>query len=289
LRHVAAAGLVLACATLAGCVLSPPSGDAPLRYRDEVFGQVDVRSNLRYGTAAELQLDLYEPRGDTAARRPAVIWVHGGGFSRGSRRNEKIVDLATTYARLGYVGVAISYRLLAPDTCAEDPREPECAVAARAAKHDAHAAVRWLRASAQSLRIDPTRIAIGGFSAGAIVALAVGTSPEDAGAGGNPGFASDVRAVVSNCGGFPSGDPVYETITPGDAPTVFFHGSADRTVPLAWARATHDALQADGVVTGLHVFQGQGHCPRWADTRQFTVDQSKYFLYYLMDLRTASA
>jgi hypothetical protein len=58
-------------------------------------------------------------------------------------------------------------------------------------------------------------------------------------------------------------------------------------VPLAWARATCDAVRADEVPAILHVFDRAGHCPPWDRYRTFTVNQSNYFLYYLMDLGNA--
>jgi dienelactone hydrolase len=284
--------LCLAGAVLAGCTIPPPPGDAPLRYRDQVFPGVDVQSNVSYGVAPDLQgnpvtlrLDRYEPAGDTAARRPAVIWVHGGGFSRGSRLNPKIVDLSTTFAKLGYVSVAISYRLLAPPNCADNPSLDACETAAVAAQHDAQAAVRWLRANATSLRIDPARIAIGGFSAGAITSIAVGARPDDPGGSGNPGQPSDVRAVVSNCGALPPDHEHY--ISRGDAPTLFIHGTADTIVPITWARSNRDAMAADGIAAILDEIRGAGHCPNWDQWRQRTVDQSKHWLYYMLGLQGA--
>lgn len=172
---------------------------------------------------------------------------------------------------------------VAPDYCAEEFDETppqECVDAAIAAKHDAQAAVRYLRSRASELRIDPGRIAIGGFSAGAIASLLVGTGPEDVGSSGNPGFPSNVQGVVSNCGALPND----EAISAGDAPTVFFHGNADPLVPVAWAQSNFEAFWAVDVPANLIRFPGEGHCPNWERTRQTTVDQSKYFLYYLMDL-----
>jgi dienelactone hydrolase len=230
------------------------------------------------GNPVSLRLDLYQPAGDTAARRPAVIWVHGGGFTRGSRLNPKIVELSNFYARLGYVSAAISYRLLAPDDCS--PGVPECVAAAIAAKHDAQAAVRWLRSQASSLRVDVDRIAIGGFSAGAVTSLLVGTGPEDPGSSGNPGFSSRVQGVISNCGGLP-GD---QGISAGDAPVSFFHGTADRLVPPEWAESNFAALWAVDVPAQMHMFQGAGHCPNWEQYGGVTREQSSRFLYYVMGL-----
>ena len=80
-------------ALLAGCTVPVPPGTAPLRYRDAVFAAADVSRDVTYGAAPDLQgrpvtlrLDLYQPRGDTVARRPAVVYVHGGGFTAGDKR-----------------------------------------------------------------------------------------------------------------------------------------------------------------------------------------------------------
>src|SRR6185436_6326135 len=61
-----------------------PPGDAPLRYRDAIFANVTLTSNVTYGSAVNnsgqtvtLLLDVYEPTGDAITARPAIIWVHG--------------------------------------------------------------------------------------------------------------------------------------------------------------------------------------------------------------------
>src|SRR3954451_18953872 len=96
-----------------------PSGPAPLRYRDEVFGNYTVTTDLQYGNATgfdgspvALKLDLYQPTNDHAAQRPAIVWVHGGGYVGGDKARGPAVILAPIYAKLGYVFVSINYRLL---------------------------------------------------------------------------------------------------------------------------------------------------------------------------------
>jgi dienelactone hydrolase len=286
-RLLAQAALALAVGLAVGCALPPPRGDAPLRYRDAVFSTVTVQRDLTYGSAPDnngnpvtLKLDLYQPEGDAAPRRPAVVWVHGGGFCCGSKTAGNMVDLSNTYAKLGYVAVSIDYRLLVSTGCGGDPSPPpECVTAAFAAQHDAQAAVRWLRRYADTYRIDPDRIAIGGSSAGGVTSLLVGTRSEDPGDSGNPGYASTVQGVVSISGGL----PVNWTIDQGDAATQFFHGTNDRTVPFAWAQSNAQAMEAARVPVLFNAIQGAGH-GLWPDHRDFIISQSKYFLYYTLDL-----
>ncbi len=275
--------MVAAALAVGASLMGASSAAAATPYLEEVYPDVSIRQDQVYGSApdaegnaVQLELDLYEPVGDVSERRPAIVWVHGGGFGIGSRDNPKIVDLATTFARRGYVTASITYRLLADQPCSQQEEgSPECVVSALAAKDDAQAAVRWLRASRADLRIDPSRIAIGGFSAGAVTSLLVGTWPENPGTSGNPGERSDVQAVVSNCGYLPRAD----LITQGDAPAAFFHGTNDAIIPIAAAQATHAAFLAAGLPTEFTAFQGAGHCPNWDVYREPTLAGTAPFLY----------
>ena len=101
-----------------------PGGAGPLRYRDQVFSSYDLSSNVSYGTAPDrngnpvnLILDLYTPTGDTATGRPAIVFVHGGGFIGGTKTSGPAVTMAQSFAKRGYVTVSINYRLLANPGC----------------------------------------------------------------------------------------------------------------------------------------------------------------------------
>ena len=289
-RGLVALVAVMAIALITGCTLPRPPGASPLRYRDAIYSTVDVTSNIQYGTAPDaqnnpvaLRLDLYKPPAtDTQTMRPALVWVHGGGFSSGDKTNVVSVDVANTFAKKGYVVVSINYRLLGPG-CTANPSMPSCTIAALEAQHDAQAAIRWLRANAATYGIDPTRIGIGGDSAGAITATLVGLHSEDVGSSGNPGPASTVRGFVSVSGGLPGGI----LASAGDAPGLFFHGTADNVVPSSWSDATTGAMHGAGVPVWLQHQEGAGHVP-WAQYRTLYLEQADYFLYLTLDLAHAA-
>jgi acetyl esterase/lipase len=270
---------LLAAPAVAEQVPRPP-GDAPLRFRDEVFGRIAVDHDVQYGSApgrsgapARLLLDLYRPRGDRRARRPAMVWVHGGGFSSGSKSHRTLRSLALGSARRGYVAVSIDYRILATGGC--EVTEEACRAIAVEDQHDVQAAVRWLRRNADRYRIDRTRIAVGGTSVGGILSYLVATRPEDPGTSGNPGFSSRVDAFVSIAGGFPDGGGYA---TDGDAPGLLFHGTHDRTTPFSWSVDAARALRDVGVDATLQLIP-RGQHVAYEVYRDRYDEQSAWFLY----------
>jgi acetyl esterase/lipase len=269
--------------------LATPAGPAPLRYRDDIVATVTKTADITYGSAVNLsgqsvtlKLDMYRPAGDTVTSRPAVVWVHGGSFCCGSKTSPEIVDEANTLARKGYVAVSIDYRV-EPGGCTGSAPVETCITAINEAREDAQTAVRFLRVQASTYGVDPTRIAIGGSSAGAITALNVGYTPEDPGTGDHQGVSSAVRAVQSISGAQLASGP----IDAGDAPALLFHGTEDTLVPYSWATATVDEAQAAGLLAILRTWEGEGHVP-YSEHRAQILDETRNFFYSQMDLAHAA-
>jgi acetyl esterase/lipase len=284
-RRLTVVALVAVCCLLAGgCAfrsLAVP-GNSPLRYRDEVFQNVVVKTGITYGSAVnvsgqtqKLLLDTYRPTGDTlTAGRPAVVFVHGGGFSAGNRTESDIVDQAASFAKRGYVTASIDYRLTGG--CA--PVTAQCATGIVQAKNDAQAAVRWFRTNAAGLGIDANRIAIAGSSAGAITAINVAYGADEVGTSGNPGVPSNVQAAVSL-----SGAGLTTVPDPGEPPTLFFHSTGDPVVPFAWAQSTIDQAKAAGDHVEVTTWPGNVHVP-FSQHRDQILGETTSFLYYILDL-----
>lgn len=114
-----------------------------------------------------MKLDLFLPPQSFAGPRPLIVYVHGGGWMAGGpRRSAAYADwprLLASLAARGYVVASVGYRF---------SREAPFPAAAQ----DVKAALRWLRANAQTYRIDPARGAIWGQSAGGHLASLVGLS-----------------------------------------------------------------------------------------------------------------
>lgn len=131
-------------------------------------------SAIRAGvTDRELTVDrdgvaavVYEPATSASGLRPAIVWIHGGGLISGSSRNVNL--WASGFAAdLDALVIAPDYRL------APEYRYP-------AAINDCFDALRWLLDHADELQIDPSRIAVGGESAGAGLAAVLAQRAHDA-------------------------------------------------------------------------------------------------------------
>jgi acetyl esterase/lipase len=282
---------LLAVVVLSGCTVPRPAGSGTIRYRDPLFTTVTKTADVQYGTAPDnngnpvaLKLDVRQPQGDTLTRRPAVIWVHGGGFSGGDKSGGPSADLADRFAKLGYVTFSINYRLLSSGCGGgSDPNTPSCTAAALAAISDAQGAVRFVREHAAQYGVDPTRIGIGGEYAGAITSAGVGMFAENGSAEGNPSVSNRVGGFFSISGGLPQG----LFASSDDAPGVLVHGTADPTVPYQWSVDTAAALLKNGVGAFLEPLEGQGHVPYFEPYKTQIIEQADYFFYFVLDLAHA--
>jgi len=289
-RWLVAAVLSLVVPIAAGCTLVDPPGDAPLRYRDDMFA-VTRTTGIVFGHAVNqdganitLALDMYQPTGDTVAARPAIVWVHGGSFAFGSRTSPELVEEANYFAQKGYVNVSIDYRLDSVG-CTNVSSEPtRCITAIQQAQQDAQTAVRFLREQAATYRIDTDRIAIGGTSAGAITALNVGYSPENPGPGDHQGFSSAVRAAQSLSGSQIASSPSNA----GDAAALLFHGTEDNLVPYSWATSTVDRAKQAGLLAILVTYEGAGHVP-YAANRTDILTKTRNFFWWQLDAAHAAS
>ncbi len=179
-----------------------------------------------------LKLDIYKTDSATILPQPCLVFVFGGGFKEGTRDARHYQPYFHYFATKGYTVVSIDYRLgmkgkEAPGILNHKPLQQaiEMAVA------DLYIATNYLLEHADDLNIDPSLIILSGSSAGAITVLQADYMERD-----NHPAASvlpdDFRyaGVISFAGGIFSeeGLPSY---TQRPAPTLFFHGSADKLVP----------------------------------------------------------
>ena len=240
--------VVILALSVVGVGAAPSAEARGIRYLTPVFSNVTITKDIVYGQSVTRQgqtqqhkLDVIEPKGDTAAKRAAVVWVHGGYFKYGHKQDAYYQKARDTFSKAGYVTISIDYRLNpdipdgAVDTVLQN-KIPQYIDTVKDAQHDAQAAVRWVRAHAAAYRIDPDKIAIAGHSAGGITASLVGFNEHDPGTTGTPGVSSRVAAVVAFAGTSVPG--LLVQVDPGDPPLQIIHGIIDEVVPSPPALST---------------------------------------------------
>jgi len=293
------------------------------RYQTDIFTNVDV-STVQYGsnqnlsgTTINLDMDIYQPQGDTATNRPVVLLAHGGSFIGGTKNDADMVYMATELAKKGYVCASINYRL-ATSAFQLIAEETTVKVVFNAIQ-DGKAAVRFFRqdaATTNTYKINPDQIFFGGASAGGILAINltyvddISDLPETApslwqswltslggleGNSGNPGYCSRTNGTFGFAGGI--ADTAY--IDPDDVPWYGSHALTDQTVrydcgfPLSGS--TPVDLCGSGIITTrltnlgtynhLDQYAGGTHPPYngSASIMEDNKDSLAMFLYNILD------
>ncbi|MDQ0116858.1 acetyl esterase/lipase [Pseudarthrobacter defluvii] len=283
-----------------------PVYDAP-GAPEQAGGESLVYREVTYARALgfrPLKLDIWLPR-DAAGPTPLVLWVHGGAFQLGDRR-----ELPPTFAPDSV------FRLLnqAGIACATADYRHALEAPFPAQLHDLKAAVRYLREFAAQLNIDPERFGAWGESAGGhLVALLglTGNRQDLEGGLGAQGHPSSVSAVVDfygvssladippmqrPAGLFPDAltaavppgmslQPEYmlvggsddrdllaaaspvSYVTPGAVPFLLVHGDSDGLVPHSQTELLAAALAEAGVEHDVVTIEGGDHCFFGAEDR----------------------
>jgi acetyl esterase/lipase len=163
---------------------------------------------------------VYRPRSLTEPA-PALLWLHGGGMIIGDHLQDERANIALV-RELGITVISVDYRLA--------PQHP-----APAALEDAFAALTWLVANAHDVRVDPTRIAVGGNSAGGGLAAGLTLMCHDRGTV-RPAFQLLVYPMLDD-----------RTVTRTDLDTRNVRGWTPRSNRWAWSAYLGQPAGLDGV------------------------------------------
>jgi acetyl esterase/lipase len=220
------------------------------------------------GAERKEKLDLYFPNGPKRLDRPAVVFIHGGGFTGGDKAEYRSASVSADLCRAGYVVVSCNYVLGSKSKEGVWPQNIA----------DCRNAVRWLRAHAKELGVNPDKIAVAGGSAGGYLALMVGLSDDKTGPGGDPAakVSAKVSAVIDMYGvvnfskhgkGDVAGASAAEQqaylpelqCDPQDPAVLILHGTADATVDIAQSDDMAKALRTAKTSYEYIVVDGAPH------------------------------
>ncbi len=261
MRKIYALFILLFGVFMAGSVSAQHPTCDGIRYSNVVFPMYDSTMSVQFGSNTtfsgnqqDLFMDVFEPAGDLATDRPAIVLGFGGAFLVGQRSD--VHSFCRSFARLGYVAVAIDYRLFDNLLFTDTSQAIDAVVKAT---HDMKAAIRFLRedaATADQFRIDPNLIYAGGVSAGAVTACHVAyldtsnTIPQSImtilnnnggveGTSNNINQPSNVQGVINYSGALKDAD----WIDAGEPPMYSAHDDGDGTVPYGSATIFIPAVQ----------------------------------------------
>ena len=263
-------GAVMAAEPAATTSVAPAAKNGKGGYPPQMAGAQVVT----FKTVGDTKLALYvfNPEGHKASdSRAAIVFFFGGGWTSGSPG--QFEQQCRYLASRGMVAITADYRVASR----HQVKAAQCVA-------DAKSAIRYVRAHAAELGVDPKRIAAGGGSAGGHIAGCTGTLPgldepgEDAKVSSVPdamvlfnpaltlapvdgndfgGFGT--RVGVERMGAEATAISPTHNVKAGVPPTIVFHGKADSTVPFATVEVFAAAMKKAGNRCEVAGFEGQQH------------------------------
>jgi len=249
----------------------------PVRYLNPVFETIDIKQDIEFGEVInfrskteKLLLDVYSPVGDSLKNRPAILWIHGGGFRIGNDKSQGyIVKMASEFAKRGYVCLSIDYRVR------NNPKDDKKGTLTDALE-DAMTGLGWLRNNAEKLGIDKNKIIIGGGSAGGRIAVNLCYKDQTE---TKKWDKSGIVGLVDLWGSPDQSWRMFE-VDKNDTPAIIVHGTEDQSVLFANSEQLIKELESSGVKYELVKIEGEGHTPT-SHMDDFIVNIS-HFLYDLI-------
>ena len=269
----------------------------------EQSNNVQVESDVMYGEAdgQRLLLDVYRPA-ESKKVLPAIVLVHGGGWSGGDKRD--FHDVAMTLSESGYVCFSVNYRLVT-NAGNKYPAQLD----------DVQRAVRWIRANADKYGVDPNHIGALGASAGGHLVSLLGTM--DTRINSDPALAryssrvtcvvdmfgpvdltvrfpvlpgADIEGFVVNLigkahviapGAYRNASPLFH-INKKTVPFLIFHGTADPFVPIVQSQRFYNELHKAHIEATFIEFDGEGHgFSRKENINRFFIETLAFFNRHL--------
>lgn len=250
---------------------TPPKPKATPNFVGQISKQIEPTRSVVYKKVAdrELHLDIFQPKdfkiGD---QRACFVAIHGGGWTSGAPR---VMYAFTAHcAELGMVGISVQYRLYKPGS---EVTVFDCV-------KDARSAVRYVRAHAAELGIDPEKIVVNGASAGGHLAAATALfdGVDEAGEEASVSCAPDALVLFSpvidtsseGYGNAKVGErwrelsPAHQ-VRAGVSPTLIFHGTGDTTTPFKGAQLFQEAMRRAGNRSELVTIDGAQHTYMFKD------------------------
>ena len=214
--------------------------------RSDVLVQTD---QVYLEGARPLRWDVYRFANGGKAARPGVIVLHGGGWRMGDRG--MVAPAATMLAELGFIALAVEYRLLG-----EAPWP--------APLEDVVAALRSAIDQADLLGIDPSHLFVMGYSAGGHLALLAATQHGAPAVAGVASFFAPTKLGPEHAGMLGVATSALAELSPMTfadrmPPAILFAGDGDRMVPASNAIELHSAIRAAGRVADLRLYSDLIH------------------------------